>query len=113
MVGTWYEPQISTWRRSKAQGERLLLCGKGSLFYLAKGQTVHTSVLLWDWEKLGNTLERKDILEKEWWPSLQCQTWRSLFLCFTELRLYKRLCKLKSELVIVATWFEVEEMSKR
>ena len=39
----------------------------------------------------GMTLERKDILEENGWPSLQCQKCRLFSVFLTELKLYKRL----------------------
>ena len=42
MEGTEKGPQISQWTRSKMEEQMLLSLGKGSLFCLAKGQTVQT-----------------------------------------------------------------------
>ena len=102
---------MSTCNISKAQGDKWLLCGNGSLFCLAKGQTVHTWLSLQEWETLGTISERKDILEKEGWPSLQCQIWTLFSMCFTELRLYRKDCKFVVE-VWAATCLEFKRDPK-
>ncbi len=75
------------------------------------GQTVHTWLSFEEWETFGTILERKDILEKKGWPSLQCQIWRLFYVCFTELRLYRKDCKVVVE-ACATTCLEFEERSK-
>ena len=45
----------------------------------------------------GNTLERKDILEMEGCPNLQCQVWKFTMAFVAELKLYKGYLKLVRE----------------
>ena len=84
---------MSTWIKSNGEGDKWLWLTKGNLFCFAKGHTLHTESVLLIEEAVGITWERKDILEIEGWPNLQCQMWKELWDCLTELRLYKTLVK--------------------
>ena len=84
---------MSTCKRSKEEETKWFLLGNDSLFCFANGQTVHKETSLSDWVTWGTTLERKDILDKEGWPSLQCQVWKSLSNFLIVAKLYKVLWK--------------------
>mgnify|MGYP006869198786 CR=1 FL=1 len=76
---------MSAWTKSKQEEDAVTEWGKGSLFCLAKGQTLHSKILLSLQElKAGTMFFIKASLCEEGWPNLQCHNLKTSFVGIEE-----------------------------